>query len=398
MKHWFSEARYGMFIHWGAYAAGERGEWIMNRERIPRDEYRRKIVGAFHAEHYDPAEWARLAVRGGMKYVVLTTKHHDGFCLWDTQTTPFNAAKLGPKRDLIAPYVAALRAAGLRVGLYYSVADWTHPDYPGAFERDWPQGWKDEAARKRFVAFYRAQIRELLTRFGKIDILWFDGVIPAPLDGNETVAMIKRLQPAILVNERIGEPCDFRCSEQCLTPKEGLWEACITMGTDSWGWHANDEFKTARQVAESLVKVAKNGGNLMLNVGPKPDGTIDAGMAKPIMEVGDWLRRNPGWLPHSARSPFSWFTSGHLTVKNTSVYCHLFRSHGSEFGLAEIANKVKTVRLVDGGRRLDFTQRGGRLLIRGLPVPQDPVATVVEIKVEGRPRPNKSQATFWIPQ
>ena len=397
MSTWFSEARYGLFIHWGAYAAGERGEWVMNRERIPAKEYRREFVDAFHAEHYDPAEWARLAVRGGMKYVVLTTKHHDGFCLWDTKTTPFNAAKLGPKRDLIVPYVKALRDAGLRVGLYYSVADWTHPDYPGPFERDWPKSWADEAARHRFVAYYQSQIRELLTHFGKVDMLWFDGVIPGPMDGTETVAMIKSLQPEILVNERIGKPFDFRCSEQCLNPKEGPWEACITVG-DNWGWHANDEYKSARQVAESLVKVAKQGGNLLLNVGPKADGTIDAAMARPVMEVGDWLCRNPGWLPDSGRSPFSWFNSGHLSVKGSCVYCHLFRPHGGSLCLAEIANRIKSVRLVDGGRRLAFTQRDGRLIIQGLPVPPDPIATVVEIKVEGKPRPLTPQATFWIPQ
>ena len=148
---WFNEARYGMFIHWGAYSVAARGEWVMNRERIPLDEYTHRYVDRFAAERYDPAAWAQLARAAGMGYVVLTARHHDGFALWDTQTRPFNAAKLGPKRDLVRPFVQAVRDAGLRVGLYYSVADWTHPDYPGPFERDWPTGWRDQAARRRFA-------------------------------------------------------------------------------------------------------------------------------------------------------------------------------------------------------------------------------------------------------
>lgn len=199
--------------------------------------------------------------------------------------------------------------------------------------------------------------------------------------------MIRMLQPDIMLNERLGRPFDFRCSEQCLTPREGLWESCITVGTNSWGWTANDEYKTSRQLAESLVNAAKNGGNLLLNIGPKADGTIDAGMSRPVMEVGDWLRRNPGWLSNSERSPFSWFTSGHLTVKGSSVFCHLFRHADDELCLAEIGNNVKEVRLLDGGGKLEFEQRGGRLLIKGLAGLQDPIATVLEIKVEGRPLP-----------
>lgn len=387
MGDWFSEARYGMFLHWGAYAVGGRGEWVMNRERIPQDEYARDYVERFQAEHYDPTEWARLATRAGMGYLVLTARHHDGFCLWDTATTTFNAVRRGPKRDLIRPYVEAVRAAGLRVGLYYSVADWSHPDYPGAFARDWPQAWTSEDARCRFVAYYRAQIEELLTRYGPIDLLWFDGVGPAPLDGDETIRRIRELQPDILMNDRLGAPHDFRCSEQHLTPHDGLWEACITIGADSWGWHENDRLKTAVEVAESLVKTVKNGGNFLLNVGPRPDGTVAPEMARPLCEVGDWLRRNPGWLADGERSPFSWFTSGQLTVKGSSVFCHLFRFAGRELCLADIANPVREVVLLDGGARLPFEQRpDGRLFIRGLPDAPDPIATVLDIRVDGFPR------------
>ena len=396
MASWFSKARYGLFIHWGAYAVAGRGEWIMNRERIPLDEYRREFVDNFHAERYNPADWARLAVKGGMKYVVLTTKHLDGFCLWPSRTTAYNAARLGPRRDLIAPYVEALRRAGLKVGFYFSLADWSHPDYPiGIYHNGWPDNrWHDDKARSRFVKFFQSQLKELLTNYGKIDLLWFDGPCPRPLDGPESIAMVRKLQPDILINDRLGEPCDFHCSEQCLTPKEGLWEACITMGTESWGWHANEEWKTTRQVAESLVKTAKDGGNLLLNVGPKADGSIDEAMARPIIEAGEWLRRNPGWLEDSGRSPFSWFTSGHMTVKGSSVFCHLFRTCSDRFHVAGIGNKVKKVILLDGGRELDFEQGAdGRIMIKGLPMPQDPVATVLRIIVEGKPKTFESRNT-----
>ena len=137
---WFDQARYGMFIHWGAYAVAARGEWVLNRERIPLDEYREKYVENFRAENFDPAQWVALAKDAGMKYLVLTTRHHDGFCLWNSVTTDFNAAQIGPKRDLVREFADAVRAGGLKVGFYYSVADWSHPDYPGAYERDWPGG------------------------------------------------------------------------------------------------------------------------------------------------------------------------------------------------------------------------------------------------------------------
>jgi len=159
-----------------------------------------------------------------MGYVVLTTKHHDGFCLWDSKTTDFNAAKMGPKRDLLTPYVEAMREAGLKVGFYYSVADWHHADYPAAYARDGLRPGRMKRSGKRFVDFYRAQLEELMTGYGKIDLLWYDGCMPAPLDGEETSQRVYALQPEILINERNGEPSDFRVAEQSLNAKPGSWK------------------------------------------------------------------------------------------------------------------------------------------------------------------------------
>jgi alpha-L-fucosidase len=396
---WFHKARYGMFIHWGAYAVAARGEWVRNRERIPQEEYVEKYVKPFTAQHYDPGEWARLARQAGMGYVVLTTRHHDGFCLWDSKTTDFNAARIGPKRDLLKPFVEAVRKEGLKVGFYYSVADWSHPDYPDAYARDWPTHWPDPAKRKRFIAFYRAQLEELMTGYGKIDVLWYDGCIPSPTAGDDTNERVYELQPHILINERNGAPFDFHCAEQSLNPKPGTWEACITLN-DDWGYHAGDHnWKSPRQVIHSLITCARNGGNLLLNVGPRADGVIPEESAKILLAAGEWLGRNREFLPDSDRCPLSWNNWGLATSRGSTAYLHIFALTGSELCLAEIANPVKSVRFVDGGEPIPFHQKDNRLFLTNLPATlKDPIATTIAVEVEGKLQPQQKQETFWIPQ
>lgn len=399
---WFNEARYGMFIHWGPYSTAGRGEWIMNRERISVADYTEECVRPWKAEAYDPASWARLAREGGMRYVVLTTRHHDGFCLWDTRTTPFNAARLGPGRDLLRPFVEAVRAEGLKVGFYYSVADWSHPDYPDAFARDWPQAWPDEAARRRFIAFYRSQLEELMTGYGPIDLLWYDGCIPSPTDGEEVNAFVRSLQPGILINNRNGGAWDFHCCEQTVKPAPAGtdWEACMTLN-GNWGYHAGDHhWKSPRAIIQLLSETAAGGGNLLLNVGPRGNGSIPEPCAAAIREAGAWLSRNPGWLPDSSRSPFAWFTSGRLTTRGSTVFLHLFFSPGPTFCLAEIGNRVLSARWLASGEPVPFRQEpDGRLVFTQLPVPlPDPVDAVIALEVEGEPSPLRPRTTFWIPE
>jgi alpha-L-fucosidase len=398
MSHldWFHAARYGMFVHWGPYSVAGRGEWALNREGIPFEEYTDRYVRHFTTEQYDPAAWAALAREAGMKYIVLTTRHHDGFCLWDTKTTDFNAVRLGPRRDLVRPFVEAARTAGLKVGFYYSVADWHHPAYPGAYNRDWPTKWPDEAARQRFVAFYRAQLDELMTQYGTVDILWYDGAIPAPLDGTAANQRVKQLQPGILINERNGEPFDFAVAEQSVKPKTGAWESCLTLN-DHWGYHDGDhDWKTPRDVIRNLLTVAGKGGNLLLNVGPRGDGTIPAESACILRVAGEWLRRNGEFLPNSSVSPFSWNLCAPLTTNGNRVYVHLMHSPGSEFCLAEIKNQVLAARYVATGQPVPFEQRGDRLFLRDLQL-TDPIATTIRLDVAGKPEPIRTQETFWIP-
>ncbi len=397
---WFNFARYGMFIHWGAYSVAARGEWVLNRERIPFDEYTNLYVRNFKAEHFDPAQWVALAKDAGMKYLILTTRHHDGFCLWDSQTTDFNAAKIGPQRDLVREFADAVRAGDLKVGFYYSVADWSHPDYPGAYERDWPNEWPDEAARKRFVAFYYAQLEELLTQYGKVDILWYDGCIPQPTDGAEINRRAKEWQPGILINERNGEPCDVHISEQTIraAPAGQSWEACLTLN-ENWGFHAGDHnWKSAKQVVRMLCETASKDGNLLLNVGPRSDGTIPEPSARILREAGDWLRRNGEGIYGTSRSPFSWTNWGRITTRGNTVYLHIFDGTGPELCVAEIKNRVLSARLLDGGAPVEFEQHSDRLFLRGLPDPLvDPIATTIALEVEGEPQALKEQISFWIP-
>ncbi|WP_337748388.1 alpha-L-fucosidase [Victivallis vadensis] len=398
---WFNRARYGMFIHWGAYSVAGRGEWIMNRELIPAEEYRRLYAERFTASHYDPADWAAKAKKWGMGYTVLTTRHHDGFALWDSEVNPYNAAKLGPKRDLVAPYVEAVRKAGLKVGLYYSPANWSCPDYPGGYFRDWPdeKDWAGEEARRRFIEYYRAELKELLTEYGKIDYLWFDGCIPGNIDGDETIAMIREWQPEIILNNRLGNPFDVKVCEQTVNPpaEDRDWEACMTLN-DNWGWHAGDfHWKSAGQVIQLLLTCAEKGGNLLLNVGPKEDGTIPEESVRILDEAGEWLERHREAVTQSERHPFSWnCTARPVTVRGSRIFLHFLNDPCGEFCWAELKNEVRRARLFPEGGEVSFRQEGARLFL-GRPEGAE-VPYTVELEVEGKPEAVRSQTTFWIPE
>mgnify|MGYP001190360377 CR=1 FL=1 len=399
MNDWFQEARYGMFIHWGPYSVAGRGEWVLNRENVPYEEYIQKYVNSFQAERFDPEKWVRLAKKAGMNYMVLTARHHDGFALWDTKTTDFQSVKMGPGRDLVREYLEALRKHGMKAGLYYSMADWSHEDYPGAYGRDWPSSWKDEDSCRRFVSFYRRQLAELMSEYGEVDLLWFDGCIPASPNASEINREIKKRQPRILINDRHGDPWDFQCCEQAIHPanEEVAWEACMTLN-DNWGYHAGDNnYKTPEQVAMMLAKTASNGGNLLLNIGPKADGTLPDRTEQILLEVGKWLERSGEAIYGSERSPFSWNNSGEVTVKGNKVYLHLFHGTGERFCLAGIQNRVIGVRLLAYDRAIAYRQVGSRLFLSGLPVPlPDPIATTIVIETEGEARAVKPQTSFLI--
>jgi alpha-L-fucosidase len=398
---WFEQARYGMFVHWGAYSVDGRGEWVANRERLSLEEYTRDYAERFTAEAYDPAAWAALARDAGMGYVILTTRHHDGFSLWPTATSKFHAGQMGPKRDLLGPFVKAIRAAGLKVGFYFSPADWYHPDYPGPHFRDWPceDDWASPEARERFIAYYRAQLRELLTQYGKIDYLWYDGCIPDDLQSPEVNEEMLSLQPHLLINERNGPPSHVKISEQIVRAAEpgGIWEACLTLNC-SWGWHGGDVcWKTSADAIRLLIETAGKAGNLLLNVGPSADGVIPEESVRILREAGNWLLRNGESIYGSSRSPFSWQNWGGITTRGSKVYLHVWRHRGTELRFAELKNRVRSAYLLDGGKPLSFVQCDGLVLLNGLPEILDPIATTIVLDVEGEPQPITPQTSFWIP-
>ncbi|MGE5532548.1 MAG: alpha-L-fucosidase, partial [Bacteroidota bacterium] len=286
---WFRNARFGMFIHWGLYAQLGRHEWVMNRERIPVREYE-KLAATFKPKANAPRKWAKLAKEAGMRYMVMTTKHHEGYCLWDSKLTKYTAPKTGPKRDLVAEYVEAARAEGMRVGFYYSLMDWHHPDGERCT--------KDEAARRRFLDYIHGQIRELLTNYGKIDVLWYD--MPWPLETaeaweSETMnRMVFELQPDIIVNNRNRLDGDFSTPEQRIEAERGgrAWESCMTMN-ESWGFNRGDDaWKTPKTIVRNLATCAHGAGNYLLNIGPRADGSVPEESVRTLDAVGKWMERN----------------------------------------------------------------------------------------------------------
>jgi len=291
---WFMHDRFGMFIHWGLYAIPARGEWVRSHERLSIEDYQ-PFFQEFNPVNYDPRKWARVAKEAGMKYAVLTTKHHDGFCLFDSQLTDYKATNTPAGRDLVREYVEAFREEGLRVGFYYSLLDWHHEDYPAYGDRHHPmrdnQLYRDKKHDfSRYVEYMHGQVKELLTNYGKIDIMWFDfsydDKIGEAWKATELVKMVRSLQPDIIIDNRLGGNIrsvnpevyagDFASPEQIIPP-EGIldeagnpipWEACITMN-NHWGYCAADkDFKTPKQIIRALVECVSKGGNLLLNVGP----------------------------------------------------------------------------------------------------------------------------------
>lgn len=375
---WFRAARFGMFIHWGLYSQLGRHEWVMNRERIPVKEYE-PLADTWKPMPHAPRVWAKLAREAGMRYMVMTTKHHEGFCLFNSELTDYCAPKHGPGRDLVAEYVEAARAEGLRVGFYYSMMDWHHPD--GA------RCVKDEAARRRFVDYIHGQVRELCTNYGKLDIMWYDVSWPLDAAGWESAKlnkMVRKLQPDIIINDRSQLPEDFGTPEQHIVPAKGgrAWEACMTFN-DSWGYTPIDKnWKTAWHVARMLREVAHGGGNLLLNIGPAPSGAVPRICERELRKVGEWMQKY-GPTVYDATDPIEeeWGITGAFTRRGKSLYFHCSRWPGEQLAIGGIQNKIAKARFYNGPA-IKFTQVRDRIVLRGLPpeAPDQP-ATVIELIV-----------------
>jgi alpha-L-fucosidase len=377
---WWHEARFGMFIHWGLYSTLERHEWAMENEGIPVAEYE-QYAKTFKPKPNTARAWAKLAKQAGQKYMVMTTKHHEGFCLFNSKLTDYCAPKQGPGRDLVAEYVEAARAEGRRVGFYYSLMDWHHPD--GA------RCATDEQARRRFVDYIHGQIHELLSNYGKIDVLWYDVAWPLDAKGWESEKMnemVFKLQPDIIVNNRNQLDGDFATPEQRIQAEKRAWETCMTMN-GSWGYQrADDDWKSPKTVVRNLITCARDTGNYLLNIGPKPDGSIPEESVRIMSSVGKWMDRNGQSIYQSDVCQPSRSNYASFTRTGNTLYMHVHFWPGSTAVIAGLMTRVKSARMLASGQDVKFEQDRFRVRFLNLPsnAPDDPVTTIA-IECEGEP-------------
>ncbi|WP_391574255.1 alpha-L-fucosidase [Cohnella sp.] len=413
----FLRSRFGMFIHWGLYSIPARGEWVRGNEKMSFEQYK-VFFDEFDATRYDPRAWARAAKAAGQKYAVLTTKHHDGFCLFDSKLTDFKATNTPAGRDLIREYVDAFRAEGLSVGLYYSIIDWNHPDYPGYGDRIHPDRDNEAAKDKpidfeRYLDYMHGQVRELLTNYGKIDIMWFDfsydDMTGEKWRATELIRMIRSIQPDIIIDNRLGgdiraaEPeeyaGDFYSPEQIIPPGGIVdvngtsipWEACITLN-DNWGYHSGDrEYKSAAQVIRTLVECVSKNGNLLLNVGPDAKGEITRESLDVLAEVGEWLRLNGDSIYGCGASELAKPEWGRYTQNGNKLYAHVFDRGIGPVYFAGLKGRIKRARLLRDGTELKVElpwmaeqysdiDSGAFITLKGARLP-DEKDTVIELEL-----------------
>ena len=366
----FSELRYGMFVHFGLFSILGRGEWVMNREQIAPEEMR-ACAREFHPDKFDADEVCDLAVDGGMKYIVFTTMHHEGFRMYDTKLTDF-CAKHYCGRDFVAEIMASARRRGLKIGLYHSLNNWfDQPDAVSALE--------DSRAYEGFMEHTFARLAELVENYRPFDILWYDGWWPFNADGWQAEKMnaaMRKLQSDLLFNGRNGLPGDFGTPEQHLTAPTPWrpWEACVTLN-GHWGYHAGDNrWKAPEEVIQMLQKCAVGKGNLLLNVGPRGDGSIPKESQDVIRKVGQWLRDGGREaitdiepMPLSPMMPQpgdrgDWDSSCRFTCSGNSLFCTLEYWPGNKFVLSGLNARVSSV-IAMGDRALGVKQESGKITI-----------------------------------
>lgn len=385
---WFVQARFGMFIHWGLYAVPARGEWVRSNERMPEEKYM-PFFREFDPSAADPKAWVQAAKEAGMGYVILTAKHHDGFCLFDSELTDFKSTNTPMGRDIVREFLEAGREAGLKVGLYYSLIDWHHPDFPHHGDRYHPMRSDPAASNKerdfeRYLAYMHGQVKELCTRYGRLDVLWFDfsynQLRGEAWRANELADMVRTLQPGILLNNRLevsgegfgslaqGEPApchgDFVSPER-MVPPEGLfdpqgrplyWETCTTMN-HSWGYCAGDPwYKPAPLLLKKLVECVSKGGNFLLNVGPDGNGRIPRQAMDTLKYLGQWMQINGesirGCGPSGMEKP-EW---GRITRRENVLYLHIYENALGPLPLYGIpAEKIRAMRLLQDGREIPLS-------------------------------------------
>lgn len=404
---WFTDGRYGLFIHWGPYAQLGRGEQVLFREHLNQEEYAERAC-SWNPERCDPEAWAYAAKKAGFKYAVFTARHHDGFCMWDSAYTDYSSAKQAAKRDFVREYLEAFRASGLRVGLYYSWIDWRLPAYFDGPGKD-PRGWATVRS------YLHNQVEELLTNYGRIDQFFFDGVWPRNADDLQSVELVdrmRRLQPGILINNRLGYSSvhdgpradggigagdsdtlgDYGTPEHQIVPdRSRIWESCQVTTWRLWGKAAGERWRPADVILDMLCECAEKGGNLLLNVGPEADGRLPPEFEERVGEIGAWLEVHGEAVFKTGGGALTEFiTHGRQTLRGNCLYL-IFRfwDGSGELRLADIESEVRSVTLLTTGQALTFRQGGGDLFIGGLPRERPTrLFPVIRVECEGAPSTN----------
>lgn len=406
---WFTHDRFGMFIHWGTYALAARHEWVKNNESIP-DEVYEKYFKHFDPDLYDPELWAKAADDAGMKYFVITTKHHEGFCLWDSKYTDYKATKTPYGKDLLHPMVDAFRAHDLRTGFYHSVIDWHHPQniidpYIGPY-RNLPEAERNKMNEGRdqakYAEYLRNQVSELLSNFGKIDVLWFDFSYPKP-DGSgksrkdweseKLYEVVRKLQPNIVLNDRIDLDYgwDIKTPEQ-YQPREWLrvdgkpvvWEACQTF-SGSWGYYRDEEtWKSLDMLVQMLIDTVSKGGNLLLNVGPTGRGEFDYRALDRLQGIGEWMKRHNRSIYGCTQAPDDFpvprdcrYTYNPDTNR---LYLHLFAWPFKHLHVEALAERIEYAQLLNDASEIRYSCAEDGSVTFDIP-PKAPPVTVPVIEI-----------------
>lgn len=398
---WWREAKFGLFIHWGVYAvpAGKygdnvnHGEWIMYRARIPSAEYK-EYAKQFNPVKYDPEAWVKVAKQAGMRYIVITSKHHDGFALYPSDVTDWDVADATPYgKDLLGPLVDEAKKAGLKMGFYYSQAqDWNHPG--GAKSRfQEGDGW-DEAHKGDFDEYLEnialPQVKELLSRY-PLDIFWWD--TPTWMNEERTRPFVDalKIRPDIITNNRLGVEGDTKTPEQFVpvTGHEGDWETCMTMNRH-WGYNAyDDDWKSSEELIHKLIEICSKGGNFLLNVGPTAEGEFPQPCIERLQDMGAWLKVNGESIYGTTAGPFTYLSWGYATRKGDILYLHV--TDWPENGKLHVpitSKAVSAALLVEPDKHLNISKESERMVITLPAEAPDPVASVVILKLDGEPMVN----------
>ena len=407
---WWTRARFGMFIHWGVYAVpadstrldGSRGaaEWYLTNRQMPVEEYRR-FAAEFNPKLYDAAEWVRIARQAGMRYIVITSKHHDGFCLWDSALTDWTITKATPfRRDALRELARECRRQGMPLGFYYSIMEWSHPDYLP--RRPWDTRPPEGADFDRYVLYMKGQLRELIEGYGPVRVLWFDGEWEDTWTherGVDLYGYVRSLAPDILINNRVDKGRkgmqgmtvegdfrgDFGTPEQEV-PEEGfadgrLWESCITIN-NTWGYAANDtDWKPSAQLIRLLCDVAGKGGNLLLNVGPKADGTFPEAITERLLEMGRWLEANGEAIYGTSAGLLKGLPPGvRCTRRGSTLYLHVFDWPDGGLTVKGVSCLPVRAEVLATGERLPVEPEGRTGVRIPRPARTDPAVTVVRLE------------------